>query len=52
MLLPRELSLKGELGRAMKEVRTSAGDLSALLEVIRRGQSFAVEFCAALENSR
>jgi tetratricopeptide (TPR) repeat protein len=47
-LFRRDLGLKGELGAAMKTVRTNGGDLTPLLAVIKRGQDFAREFCAQL----
>lgn len=47
-LFAREEGIKGELGKAMKEVRENGGDLTPLFDVIRRAQSGALEFCAAL----
>jgi tetratricopeptide (TPR) repeat protein len=47
-LSSRELGLKGELGDALKTVRTNGGDLSPLVAVIVRAQHHALEFCAEL----
>jgi Fic/DOC family len=47
-LFRRDLSLKGELGDAMKAVRTNGGDLAPLVAVITRAQHYALEFCAEL----
>lgn len=44
----RDMGLKGELGKVMKEVRVSGGDLSPLLELLGRGQLFTVEFCTSI----
>lgn len=47
-LCPRELGLNGEMGKAMREVRTNGGDLTPLLDVISRAQVFAHDFCREL----
>lgn len=50
-LFSSELGLKGELGKAMKVVRTNDGDLSPVLTVISKAQNYAVAFCNQLANS-
>ena len=45
-LFRRDFGLKGELGTAMKEVRSNGGDLSPLVASIVRAQYHALEFCA------
>ena len=50
-LFPSALSLKGELGEAMKAARTSDADLSPVFAVIARAQSYAVAFCKELSRS-
>jgi len=47
-LFGRDAGLKGELGGAMKEVRTNGGDLSPLVAVITRAQQYSLEFCTEL----
>ena len=50
-LFSSELGLKGELGKAMKVVRTNDGDLSPVLTVISKAQNYSVAFCNQLANS-
>lgn len=50
-LFPIELGLKGEFGDAMKAVRKNDSDLSPVLAVISKAQSYAVEFCNELAKS-
>jgi tetratricopeptide (TPR) repeat protein len=47
-ILPYNWGLNGALGNILSEVR-STGDVSPMIDVIRRGQSYAREFCGALE---
>jgi hypothetical protein len=47
-LFGRDAGLKGELGGAMREVRTNGGDLSPLVTVITRAQQYSLEFCTEL----
>ncbi len=50
-LFRHDLGIKGELGNAMKDVRTNGGDLAPLVAVITRAQQYALEFCAELSGS-
>ena len=47
-LFRRDLGIKGELGKAMREVRSNGSDLTPLVDVIIRAQHYALEFCAEL----
>jgi len=44
MLFTKEMGLKGELGAAMKSVRSNGGDLKPLVEVFLGAQRFALKF--------
>ncbi len=48
-LFHRDISLKGDLGKALRIARNQGGDLKPLLSVIHRGQAFAQQFLAELE---
>ncbi|MFT4519743.1 MAG: Flp pilus assembly protein TadD [Halioglobus sp.] len=50
-LFSKELGLKGELGKAVTEVRTNGGDLAPIIAAISHGQKYAREFCAELAKS-
>lgn len=47
-LFHKKLGLEGELRKARRAVRSSGGDLSAMVAVITRAQHYAREFCAEL----
>lgn len=51
-LFHRDISLKGDLGKALRIARNQDGDLAPLISVIQRGQAFAGQFLAELESAK
>lgn len=51
-LFTRQMGLRGELRQARFDVRSNPSDLTPLIQVIRRGQQYAVDFCRGLAEKR
>lgn len=47
-MFSRELGFRGQLGEALKQIRTTDGDLAPLLAVIINAQRYARDFCIEL----